>query len=110
MIKPTEFELSGYFLELGCNNPKTESEKFFDYFDSVGWKIGGKAPMKDWKATVRTWVRRIKEREHKVELKKFVEIPTRHMSNEPKIEVSECAPPPAEWRKMLQDLANKKGV
>ena len=27
-----------------------------NYYASIGWKISGKAPMKDWKAAVRTWV------------------------------------------------------
>jgi hypothetical protein len=112
MNKPTELELYGYFIELACNNPKAESEKFFDYFESVGWRIGGRSPMRDWKAAVRNWVRRIKEREVKVETKTFlksvVEQPTRTVNNEPKPVVQECAPPPEDWRKLIQDLANKK--
>ncbi len=31
-------------------------EKFFDYYQSNGWKVG-KNPMKDWKAAIRTWER-----------------------------------------------------
>lgn len=110
MIKPTEYELSGYFTELGVGSPKTEAEKFFDYFESVGWKIGGKAPMKCWRSACRNWARRVKEREHKVELKKIVEMPTRTVNNEPKPITEECAPPPEDWKKLLQDLANKKAI
>jgi hypothetical protein len=33
------------------------SEAFVDHFESNGWKVGGKAPMKDWKAAARTWIR-----------------------------------------------------
>lgn len=29
-------------------------ERFIDYYESNGWRVG-KNPMKDWKATVRTW-------------------------------------------------------
>ena len=31
---------------------------FFDHFTSNGWKVGGKAPMKDWRAAARNWARR----------------------------------------------------
>lgn len=30
---------------------------FWDYYESNGWKIGGKAPMRDWKAAARRWAR-----------------------------------------------------
>jgi hypothetical protein len=33
-----------------------EAEKFFNYFQSNGWKVGGRAPMKDWKAAARNWL------------------------------------------------------
>lgn len=33
-----------------------EAEKFFDFYTSKGWKVG-KAPMVDWRASVRTWKR-----------------------------------------------------
>ena len=33
-----------------------EAEKFFNYFESVGWLIGGKAKMKNWNAAARNWV------------------------------------------------------
>jgi hypothetical protein len=48
-------EVGNYFLEIGL--PYTEGQKFWDHFSSNGWKIGGKAPMKDWKAACRTWKR-----------------------------------------------------
>lgn len=34
-----------------------ECNSFFDHFQSNGWKVGGKAPMKDWKASLRNWKR-----------------------------------------------------
>lgn len=37
-----------------------EGNKFYDHFSSNGWKVSGKAPMKDWKASVRNWVRNSK--------------------------------------------------
>lgn len=41
---------------------KTESlngrpEDFHDHFDSNGWKVSGRAPMRDWKAAARYWSR-----------------------------------------------------
>jgi hypothetical protein len=38
------------------------SERFHDHFASNGWKVGGRAPMKDWKAALRNWVREDVER------------------------------------------------
>lgn len=36
--------------------PQAEAEKFYNYFQSNGWKVGGKAPMKDWRAAARNWM------------------------------------------------------
>ena len=36
--------------------PELEAEKFYNYFQSNGWKVGGKAPMKDWQAAARNWM------------------------------------------------------
>jgi hypothetical protein len=33
-----------------------EGEKFFNHFQSNGWKVGGRAPMKDWHAAARNWI------------------------------------------------------
>ncbi len=38
------------------NNYKTDAEKFFDYYNSNGWKVG-KNPMKDWHSALRMWER-----------------------------------------------------
>ena len=35
-------------------NNKVDPEKFFDFYESKGWKVG-KEKMKDWEASVRTW-------------------------------------------------------
>ena len=32
-----------------------DAEKFIDHYTSNGWKVGGKAPMKNWEAAVRNW-------------------------------------------------------
>jgi hypothetical protein len=55
---PKDLELLGvkvYFAEINC--PPEEAEKFFDHFESNGWKVGGKAPMRDWQAAARNWKR-----------------------------------------------------
>jgi len=38
-------------------NPDSEAERFADYYNANGWKVG-KNPMKDWKAAVRNWLSR----------------------------------------------------
>jgi hypothetical protein len=43
-----------YFLEI--QSTAGEAEKFFNHFQSNGWKVGGRAPMKDWRAAARNWV------------------------------------------------------
>ncbi len=53
-IKPTIEEVKEYCLE---RNNNIDAENFIDYYNSNGWKVG-KNPMKDWKATIRTWERR----------------------------------------------------
>jgi hypothetical protein len=35
---------------------QTEANKFFNYYSSIGWLIGGKTKMKDWKAAARNWM------------------------------------------------------
>jgi hypothetical protein len=33
-----------------------EAERFFNYYTSNGWLIGGKTKMKDWQAAARNWI------------------------------------------------------
>lgn len=51
---PTVNEVAEYCGERGNG---VDPERFVDFYASKGWKVG-KEPMKDWKATVRTWERR----------------------------------------------------
>ena len=48
-----------YMTEKKCLNANVEGQKFYDHFNSNGWKVGGKAPMKDWRSAVNTWLSRI---------------------------------------------------
>lgn len=34
----------------------TEADKFFNYYTSKGWLIGGKSKMRDWQAAARNWI------------------------------------------------------
>lgn len=36
--------------------PGIEAEKFYNYFSSNGWLVGGKTRMKDWQAAARNWM------------------------------------------------------
>jgi hypothetical protein len=53
--KPTAEQVQSYATELG--QPHFDAGKFCDYYESNGWRVGGKGPMKDWRATVRNWIR-----------------------------------------------------
>ena len=53
-IKPTLEETQIYFLEKKF--PEVEAQRFFNYFESNGWLVGGRTKMKDWKAAARNWM------------------------------------------------------
>ena len=57
-IIPTPEEVQAY-----CDERKNGilGQQFCDFYSSKGWKIG-KEPMKDWKAAVRTWEMRRKDK------------------------------------------------
>ncbi len=52
--RPTLEETQIYFLEKSF--PEIEAQRFFNYFESNGWLVGGKTKMKDWKAAARNWM------------------------------------------------------
>lgn len=54
--KPTLDQLTAFFIDQG--SIALEAEKFFDHFESNGWKVSGRAPMKNWKSAARNWIRR----------------------------------------------------
>lgn len=53
-IEPNFQEIKTYFQE--NNFPEQEAQKFFNYFKSVGWLVGGKTPMVDWQAAAQNWI------------------------------------------------------
>lgn len=54
-VKPTLEEVEMYVNDNYKTDAKSFAEKFINHYESKGWLIG-KAPMKDWKAAIRTWV------------------------------------------------------
>ncbi|MCU4176981.1 hypothetical protein [Carboxylicivirga sp. N1Y90] len=52
--KPELIDVKSYFQEKEIN--EMEAVRFFNYFESNGWKVGGKSPMKDWSAAARNWI------------------------------------------------------
>ncbi len=67
---PTVFEIQEYCTE---RQNTIDAENFFNFYESKGWMVG-KAKMKDWKASVRTWEKSRNNNQQQIDLK-----------NEPKI-------------------------
>lgn len=60
-MPPTLEEVKQYFDEKkdtskSGNTFDQEAQKFFNYFESNGWKVGGRSPMKNWKAAANNWM------------------------------------------------------
>ena len=55
--KPTLDEIRDYCLS---RSNSVDPEQFYNFYESKGWMVG-KTPMKDWKASVRTWEKREKD-------------------------------------------------
>ncbi len=51
---PTIEQIKTYFQE--NNFPELEAQKFFNYFSSIGWLVGGKTPMTNWQAAAQNWM------------------------------------------------------
>lgn len=52
--KPTIQGVLTYFREQDF--PELEAQKFYNYFSSIGWLVGGKIPMTDWSAAANNWM------------------------------------------------------
>lgn len=61
---PSEEEAITYFC--GQGSSATEAKSFVDYFTANGWKVGGRACMKDWQAAARNWIRRAEQYSHPI--------------------------------------------
>ncbi|MEC4004850.1 transcriptional regulator [Flavobacterium sp. SUN052] len=53
-LNPTIENVKTYFNEQ--HFPELEAIKFFNYFSSNGWLVGGKTPMVDWQAAAQNWI------------------------------------------------------
>ncbi len=53
-VPPTIDEVEKYFSESAL--PAIEAPRFFNYFSSNGWLVGGRTPMTDWQAAAQYWV------------------------------------------------------
>ena len=60
-LPPTKDNVFEYMFSKGVEQGKanTESERFTDYYESNGWKVG-KNKMKSWQASVRNWIKGFK--------------------------------------------------
>ena len=57
-VPPTIDEVRGYCIENGLC---VDAERFVDFYESKGWRIGKNA-MKNWEAAARNWAKREQER------------------------------------------------
>ena len=53
-VQPTIEEVTTFFKSE--NQSELEARKFFNHFESNGWRVGGKSPMKNWNAAARNWM------------------------------------------------------
>jgi hypothetical protein len=60
--KPTLKEVIFYFTQE--NIPQSEAVKFYNYNQSIGWIIGGKSPITDWKSAANNWILKIPNFHH----------------------------------------------
>lgn len=85
---PTFEEIQKYVNEMGY---EMDPAAFFDYYEEIGWLKKNGQPIKDWKASVRTWNRREREfRKSDKVVKPVIEPPKyKEFEPEPKIDAVE---------------------
>lgn len=59
---PSTDDAITYFCEQGSS--AAEAKSFLDYYVANGWKVGGRATMKNWQAAARNWIRRAGQYSH----------------------------------------------
>lgn len=52
--RPILEEIKSYFTH--NNYPTVEADKFYNHYESNGWLVGGKTPMKNWEASANNWI------------------------------------------------------
>ena len=53
-FNPKIEEVQRYFTQQ--NFPDIEAQKFYNYFSSIGWLVGGRTPMQNWNAAAQNWM------------------------------------------------------
>ena len=61
--KPSLFEVENYIKE---KNLSVDGEKFFYYYESIGWKVG-RNPMESWQSALNYWQRTEKKEQQETE-------------------------------------------
>ena len=51
---PSLLQVQEFFTQ--NNYPSTEASKFYNHYQSNGWLVGGKTPMKDWQSSAHKWM------------------------------------------------------
>ena len=60
-VKPNITEIQDCMKAKDFAQYKSEGERFFNYFESNGWKVG-KNPMQKWKSSVDNWIKNYNDR------------------------------------------------
>jgi hypothetical protein len=47
------------------NWPKIEAQKFYNHYQGIGWKVGGKTKIVNWQATAKNWMIKAEEIKNK---------------------------------------------
>lgn len=53
-IPPLPEQVEGFFL--ASQSTVQEAHRFMNHYTANGWLVGGKSPMKDWKASAKNWI------------------------------------------------------
>ncbi len=60
-LPKTEIEVIDFFKTMGW--PAVEGLKFYNHYQAIGWKLGGKSKIVDWQATANNWMLKAKKLE-----------------------------------------------
>ena len=58
-LPKNEFEVIDFFKKKKW--PANEAQKFYNHYQGIGWKIGGKIKIEDWQATASNWMLKASE-------------------------------------------------
>ena len=61
-LPKNEIEVIGFFKKKKW--PAKEAQKFYNHYQGIGWKIGGKIKIEDWQATASNWMLKANEFEN----------------------------------------------